>query len=795
MNRNVDNKIKIEQPKTIYTAGWWLLVTLGLVYAASITDVIKLFDQLRMPIEYKVRDKLNKAPFVDKRLKIIGLDDSFYAQRFNQPYIRNSEWFSILQFISERKPAAIAYDGTMNVGFDFPEFNFNVFDETAEIPIPLHVGVIPEGRSLDLDQMDDFLPERWPMENCQIQSNFNCDFYTNSDGMQNSLKSHYDNSFSDLTVVSKFKKPNMVWHNILKGLGHVSWLDMNSPRVSPVLYEHQRLSPFPYLGLSAFAEWHIANDSLYTNDVEVPVDNNGLMQVNYLSPQALLSRDHARSGTALNRSMKRGSEFDFIQEGDYVLILPYMFTGKTDMIWTAYGSLPGGLVLASVANSALTGQYIKPTSNLTVLVILFTSLAFVFSLYLSTKTSLSLLIATPIVFVLFSLLMFSYFNLSIPWLLPIVGYLCVAIPTTLYRLVLQARSVQSLNIMFEGMVSSDKLKKITSNIQTMEIAPKEKVVTVMFVDIEGFSLLVENMAPRSAFRELKELMQTLVSAVHDHGGVVDKTLGDGILAYFGHDLTGDSYNGNHALDAIKCAIDLQRRNTELVKQNGNLVKFYPLRVGINTSTVFLGNLGNEKRIDYTLVGNGVNFAKRLEGACPSSELLISDSARDFIVGSDIEKQYQIEKITINIKHHTLKVDSYKINPFERDMELYSRLKEISNDRILLNRESIRIKVMDHTKVVVSLNEGTAELKNFSRTGVSLVISGQSIYEGKHVSFNFDSPDASLGVKLIENGIGNLEGIVQWCYEENGKSIAGVRYTDLENSNAQTLFELLTIQIA
>ena len=67
-----------------------------------------------------------------------------------------------------------------------------------------------------------------------------------------------------------------------------------------------------------------------------------------------------------------------------------------------------------------------------------------------------------------------------------------------------------------------------------------------------------------------------------------------MTTYFGHDLTGDSYNGNHALDAIHCAIDLQRRNTELVKQNGNLIKFYPLRVGINTPRWLLGNLGNEK---------------------------------------------------------------------------------------------------------------------------------------------------------------------------------------------------------
>ena len=108
--------------------------------------------------------------------------------------------------------------------------------------------------------------------------------------------------------MGKFKQPNRAWHNIVKGLGHVSWrYELTSCESS--IIRTSGLSPFPYLGLSFSAG---ADDTLYTN-IEVPVDNNGLMQVNYLSPQALLNPNNARSGSAIKKKMKKGKELDFIK--------------------------------------------------------------------------------------------------------------------------------------------------------------------------------------------------------------------------------------------------------------------------------------------------------------------------------------------------------------------------------------------------------------------------------------------------------------------------------------------------
>ena len=134
---------------------------------------------------------------------------------------------------------------------------------------------------------------------------------------------------------------------------------------------------------------------------------------------------------------------------------------------------------------------------------------------------------------------------------------------------------------------------------------------------------------------------------------------------------------------------------------------------------------------------------------------------------------------------------FEVDPFNGDAELHHVLKKISDDRELLNRTGIRINVKDSSRIIVMLSDGKAEMKNFSRTGVSLIISGVKPQKFETLELSYDSSDGELGSVLVENGIGSLKGEVQWSYSENGKTVVGILYDDLDNFQAQTMFEILS----
>ena len=140
-----------------------------------------------------------------------------------------------------------------------------------------------------------------------------------------------------------------------------------------------------------------------------------------------------------------------------------------------------------------------------------------------------------------------------------------------------------------------------------EMPPVEREVSVLFADIVGFSTRTERMAPAAVSRLLNGLFSELVEIIFSHEGTLDKFLGDGLMAIFGapNDLP------KHACRAVECALAMQRRIEELDVREGS-TEPVRLRIGINSGTVIAGDIGSERRVEYTVLGNAVNVAARLE---------------------------------------------------------------------------------------------------------------------------------------------------------------------------------------
>jgi len=144
----------------------------------------------------------------------------------------------------------------------------------------------------------------------------------------------------------------------------------------------------------------------------------------------------------------------------------------------------------------------------------------------------------------------------------------------------------------------------------IELGGEERDVTVMFTDIRNFTALVERLTPDQSLQLLNEFLTVISEVIETHGGVVDKYLGDGVMALFGAPVT----RPDDAQRALNCALEIRRRVEALGPVLSARGLPHPqIGIGINTSRVIAGNIGSPSRLNYTVLGDGVNLAARLEG--------------------------------------------------------------------------------------------------------------------------------------------------------------------------------------
>jgi class 3 adenylate cyclase len=149
---------------------------------------------------------------------------------------------------------------------------------------------------------------------------------------------------------------------------------------------------------------------------------------------------------------------------------------------------------------------------------------------------------------------------------------------------------------------------------------EELEATIVFSDIRGFSSLAERLPPREVAEVVGRHLTAMVEVVTSHGGVLDKFAGDAVMAVFGAPRPA----ADHARRALGCAAAMQRRQLALNDAAGHAgLPAFQIGIGINTGTVIAGTLGGPGRLDYTVLGDAVNIAQRLQSEAVGGEILAS----------------------------------------------------------------------------------------------------------------------------------------------------------------------------
>ena len=158
--------------------------------------------------------------------------------------------------------------------------------------------------------------------------------------------------------------------------------------------------------------------------------------------------------------------------------------------------------------------------------------------------------------------------------------------------------------------------------------PREALVTVMFTDIVAFTTISERMDAAETTRLLNEHFQILCEAVDQHGGTVDKFLGDGMMAFFGAPDHLEHHAEAAVLAAAQMRADIEAKVHEARIKNGTAFR---MRIGIHTGPVTVGNIGGSDRVNYTIIGDTVNVSQRLQGLAKSLE---PDASAAIVISGD-----------------------------------------------------------------------------------------------------------------------------------------------------------------
>src|SRR5579872_2876835 len=149
-------------------------------------------------------------------------------------------------------------------------------------------------------------------------------------------------------------------------------------------------------------------------------------------------------------------------------------------------------------------------------------------------------------------------------------------------------------------------------------------VTILFADVRGFTRLSEVLSPEQLVTAINGCFEVLDAAIAHYGGEVDKFIGDAVMATFGAPTAHDDDPRRAVLAALEMQTALRRFNTQLRKQIGCELE---MRIGINTGVVLAGPIGSHRKRTYTVMGDAVNVASRLEHAAPIGSVLIGEATR------------------------------------------------------------------------------------------------------------------------------------------------------------------------
>ena len=300
-------------------------------------------------------------------------------------------------------------------------------------------------------------------------------------------------------------------------------------------------------------------------------------------------------------------------------IIGHTATASTDLGTTPFENHYANVgTHANVYNTIMTGEFITPVpwwvsflvASVSLLIMTFVShlsRAFIQN-FLGIFGIVVILLACVLPMILFRV----YIQVVPPFLIMILGY----ISCTVYRFVYAERDKKFLRSTLSTYVSADVVNEIVNDPAKLKLGGEEKNITAIFTDIRSFSTISEKVTPTELVSFLNQYLSLLSDIILENGGTIDKYEGDAIIAFVGAPVSYEDHAWRACISAVRMKQAEAKFNEEMLA-NGTIPNkiCMPIctRIGINTGDMVVGNMGTENKMNYTMMGNAVNLAARLEG--------------------------------------------------------------------------------------------------------------------------------------------------------------------------------------
>ena len=336
-------------------------------------------------------------------------------------------------------------------------------------------------------------------------------------------------------------------------------------------------------------------------------------------------------------------------------------TGLADVKHTPMSSDHSGLDVQATVFDNITNQefmqLIPNTVNIVVTLVLMV-LAFFIIRNCPLFSAISGISLIVLIYMILCALLFRQ-GYAINILTPISMIIITMIFAYSHKYILEDRNKEKIKNAMGKYISEDIMKNVVKNIDELKLGGKKANVTVLFADIRGFTSMSEKLTADEVSVILNEYFTEIEPIVTRNNGVINKFIGDAVMAIFGEPIQDE----NHPKNAVRCACQMLDKVKELqAKWLDEGKPKIEIGIGINTGEAFVGNIGSEKRMEYTVIGDTVNLASRIEGNNKifKTNLLISSST------------YASVRSIVDV----VKISDVKIRGKEKTLDLYEVIRLI-----------------------------------------------------------------------------------------------------------------------
>lgn len=354
---------------------------------------------------------------------------------------------------------------------------------------------------------------------------------------------------------------------------------------------------------------------------------------------------------------------------DKIVILGITEIGVGDMRATPIGVIPGPLIHYTFISNVLNDELLHKNEFLTAMSLLFFLLlpfiwVWVSSIY---KRVLFYTVGYALFFA-GSKLAYVYLNIYLDTFYPLTALVVMVMSSEVMLHKVQERQSRFIQGAFSSYLSPVLLKKLMQEPERLALGGEKKELTIFFSDIRSFTSISETMDPQRLIQFLNRYFTPMSDIVIKHQGMIDKYIGDAVMAFYNAPLDVKEHAACACRSALEMIDELEVLN-KAFREEG--LPEIAIGIGLNTAEVVVGNMGSAKRFNYTVIGDGVNLASRVEGLNKiyGTHILITE----------------FTKACIGNEFLTRELERVKVKGKEEAVMLYELLKDTPENRELCRR--------------------------------------------------------------------------------------------------------------